>query len=122
MARKGVDVREGRIPDRRSSRQKQCVDAKNYLELPSSVQTCVTQIRGGHHEPVSFLRRERRWLSGPSRPQARFLRCRRGGGPPVWGNFPPGWCGGGLVAGPRSCFFIWEEVFWEKTRNFIVRA
>src|SRR5213080_285404 len=26
-----------------------------YFELPSNVQTCVTQIRGGHHEPVSFL-------------------------------------------------------------------
>src|SRR2546423_5413671 len=105
MARKGVDVREGRIPDRRSSRQKQCVDAKNYFELPSNVQTCVTQIRGGHHEPVSFLRSERRWLSCPSRPHARFLRCRRGGGPRVSGNFFPGRCGGGRAQEPPSCVF-----------------
>src|SRR2546429_7709495 len=103
MARNGVDVREGRIPDRRSSRQKQCVDAKNYFELPSNVQTWVTQIRGGHHEPVSFLRSERRWLFGPSRPHARFLRCRRGGGPPVWGNLPPGWWGRGWAEGHPSC-------------------
>jgi hypothetical protein len=31
--------------DRRSSQQKQCVDAKNHFELPSNVKTCVIQIR-----------------------------------------------------------------------------
>ena len=31
MARNGVDVREGRIPDRRSSGRKQRIDAKNHL-------------------------------------------------------------------------------------------
>src|SRR5438046_2058409 len=106
MARNGVDVREGRIQDRCSSRQKQCVDAKNYFELPSNVQTWVTQIRGGHHEPVGFLRSERRWLSGPSRPHARFLRCRRAGATRFRGILRQCRCGRDRSQDLRSCIEI----------------
>src|SRR5256714_5622456 len=92
--------------EKEASRQKQCVDAKNYFELPSNVQTCVTQIRGGGHEPVRFLRSERRWLFWPSRPHARFLRCRRAGATRFRGILCPCRCGRDRSQDLRSCIDI----------------
>src|SRR5207302_5312915 len=46
------------------------------FELSSNVKTCVIQVRGRHHEPVGFLRSERRWLSGRSEERRVGKECR----------------------------------------------